>query len=318
MITIFLATHNRLETLERTIRSYEKFDNYELVIIDNGTDNQLCLDLLSEIEKRPEVRRLYRFPIVHSMEELTVNYNFAIHDQFIKGDSQWFAVTDADISFEASDPESLNAYIQLAEETGKAVGPHTVVDASIPSGYPLRSRVLACESRLLYKDTMEWYAGIPYSPWQIDTTFHLFHRIPNFNRLHMDTLRVGPPYAARHLDWYVDFFNHTVENEIYINDESAMSSWGRGWLRGFWNLSRDPELAFQMVRDARKNPFDLCNESFILSWCYQNGFGTEQDICASIRALIQAIPHGANHYLDHEEDWMAMIYESDFSSLGWD
>ncbi len=319
MLTIFLSTFNRLQTLTRTVESFRRLVTpHELVIIDNGSDHPDCVALLERLEQLPEVRKIYPLRKVASMVELTENFNVALADQYASAsEGDWFAVTDADICFEGSSPHSLRAYIYLAKALGFAVGPHLRVDAGIPAGYPLRSRVLVCETRLLYRDSMESLGGIAFSRHPIDTTFHLFPAAPEHRRLRMETVRVGAPYDAMHLDWYVDVFAPTPENAIYVAGAGLTASWGGNWLRDYWlAFQESPEAAFELLtRSQRMTRPDLCNISFMLSWSYQFGVGTAVDLDESERWLRAAIPHGNAYYWPYEESWMRMIYAQDFGGL---
>lgn len=317
MITVFIGTFNRLSTLERTIKSYKKFKTpHELVIVDNGSDHPRCIEMLNKLEKH--VKKIYRLPGCNSMEEATHNFNIAIRDQFEKTDSKWFAISEADVCFEGTDAHALDVYTRIAKEQGTAVGPHLRV-SDIPAHYPLRSRVLACESRLLYKDEMEESDGVFFSKCQIDTTFHLFPRTREFRRLHLNPIRVGPPYDALHLDWYLNIFYPSAENRIYIGGTRPIGSWGKAWLRDYWGwFQYDPTKALENLLQESPNPRDLCNNSFMLSWAYQYGQGCEPDHEKSLYWLKLAIPHTDNrYYWPYEENWLKMVYDSDFSSLGW-
>ncbi len=325
MITVFLATYNRLDTLARSVKSFDRFTTpYEFVIVNNGTDHPKCIKLLERLEQQPNVRKIHTLGRVRSMNGLTRNFNTAIRDyrRTLKNtDGRWFAVTDADICFERSSRNALDAYMRLAQATGFAVGPHTRVDARLPHGYPLRSRVLATESRLLYKRSMKWYEKIPYSAWQIDTTFHLFPCTREFRRLHMNTVRCGPPYDAMHLDWYLDITKPTEETWLYLagTKRPGVGSWGNNWIRGYWNLfQQDREKAFHVLAASPRNATDLCNVSFMLSWCHQRGYtpGGKVDMMQSFRELDRAVPT-QSVWWQHRSDWLRMIYRDDFRALGW-
>jgi hypothetical protein len=318
VITIFVSTYNRIETLQRTINSFrgQRYP-YEVVIVDNGSDDPQALNVLDELE--PDVLKVFRFPKIRNYDDLTGHFNTAFLDLARSTSGEWYAVTDADICFEGSSPDSFSTYAALAAETELAIGPHTRVDAGISHGYPLRSRVLALESRLLYKDTMLWSGKVPYSEWQIDTTFHLFSRNLHFDRLHMGTARVGPPYDAMHLDWYVDFWNPTKENWVYINSREEPGSWGRAWIADYWRrFQESPERAFEFLAAQPRGANDFCNNSFMLSWAYQHGAGCAPDQIHSIQELSRAIPEGRREIWEHQRDWSLMIYHDDFTSLGWD
>lgn len=321
-LVVFLSTFNRTSTLLRTLKSMRLLnDPYELVIIDNGSDWPPAIDLLERLEEAPEVRRIFRLGQVATMNALTEHINIATQIEYQRAKkSDWFAVTDADVCFDGTHGAALAQYRKLAHKTGHAVGPHLRIDGTIPAGYPLRSRLLATETRLLYRDTMEWYGAIPYSLHPIDTTFHMFPATPTFKRLGMNTLRVGPPYDAMHLDWHVDVFNPTPENEVYVGRGGhGIGSWGRNWLAGYWNWFREsPEHAYrELLREPRNVNDDLCNASFVLAWADQYGVGVEADQERSRAYLRAAIPKRYDIFWKHEEDWVSMIYDNDFRSLGW-
>jgi hypothetical protein len=334
VITVFIGTTDRLGTLSRTVASYHNFTTpHRLVIVDNGTKHRECQRLLHVLERTRVVERVYRLPACDNMEEATENFNIAIRDQYDSGDAgEWFAVSEADVCFAGSDPGSLNAYIAVAQATGKPAGPHLRVDANIPSEYPLRSRVLACETWMLYRRDMEWLlsrelgrrsrrvTNIPFSRTQIDTTFHLFPATRRFDRLRMDPMRVGPPFTAMHLDWYVDPFKPTPENPIYINGERKVGSWGKAWIRNYWNWVQQygAEVAFELLMREPEHPDDLCNVSFIRSWCLQYGIGCEANRDESFKWLARAIPYPNDRYWPLKDDWYAMVYDNDFRGLGWE
>lgn len=318
MITVFIGTCNRLETLERTIASYGHLtEPHELVIVDNGSDDPESLDLLRRFKR--DVKKIYHLPRCDTYEETTANFNVALRDQCDSKSGDWFAISEADICFDGSHPGSLTVYLELAQELGRAVGPHLRVDGNIPITYPLRSRVLACETWMYYQADMEDLDGIYYNPCQIDTSFHLFPKTRVFNRLKLDPIRVGPPYDAMHLDWYVDVFSPTRENQILIPDKRPLGSWGKSWIRDYWSdFQASPELAFDNLVESVFNPHDLCNNNFMLSWCCQYGIGTDVDLERSQVLLASAIPESADRYWSLEQDWMEMIYENDFECLGWE
>jgi glycosyltransferase involved in cell wall biosynthesis len=319
-LTVFIGTFNRLTTLDRTVKSFERMGaGVKLVIVDNGSDHPDCIDFLHDLKRQRRVYKVCHLPRCDVMDELAENFNTAMTAEFETTKSKWFAVSEADVCFDGTDPQAFEAYIALAKHTGRAAGPHLRVDKNIPACYPLRSRVLACETWMLYHGDMLWFDGIPYSQTQIDTTFHLFPTAPRFKRLHMDPLRVGPPYDAMHLDWYMDVFNPVPENAIYISGQWKVGSWGKDWIRNYWQWyqTEGPERAAELLRGEPMNLDDLCVVSFTHSWIYQYGIGVEADHDTSVDWLRSAIPGNRNLYWDKEADWMAMVYDNDFAALGW-
>jgi hypothetical protein len=136
----------------------------------------------------------------------------------------------------------------------------------------------------------------------------------------MDPFRVGPPYDAMHLDWYLNIFKPVPENAIYINGRCQVGSWGKSWLRDYWFwFQESPTMAFErLMGEATNQHNDLCNISFLRSWALQYGHGCEADREQSEWHLATAIPHPHEHYWPFVDNWLKFIYDDDFSSLGWD
>jgi hypothetical protein len=165
---------------------------------------------------------------------------------------------------------------------------------------------------------MEWLDEIPFSRDPIDTTFHLFPASKSFNRLGMETVRVGPPWTATHSDWLIDFCNPTEENHAYILGCGEAASWGGRWLRGMFRAwLESPETAFDLLLKDEKTHDDYFHPGFMLAWMYQYGHGCKQDVPRSKELIRAAIPAWSPCW-QFEHCWDDMVYGNDFSCLGWE
>jgi len=319
-VAIFVVTYNRLEILSQTIESYKRFTtDYEVVIVNNGTDNPKCVALLEELSKE---HKIFTGPRIFTMEALTENINNAVKDYYNNHSTPYFAVSDCDCCFDIAKPNTLDVFIELAEKLNCGVGPHYVVD-DIPVSNALRNRTIKMESRILYRRRMRHLKDdILYSDDQIDTTFCLFKRRQDFPRLQMPTIRVLTPYAARHLDWYIDCFNLTEGNLIYMNKDSSVGSTGGHFIKRIVEeLSRSKENAFNFLLNEHNRdkaaipgyPTDHSNNMFFLSWMYQFGHGCQIDIEKAKEFVINASPNSTAQYNSH--DVFKMIFDNDFSCL---
>lgn len=320
-LPIFLSTFNRLE-LDRIIESYKRFPTlHEVIVIDNGSTDIVCAEEAIRLGDH-----FYAMPNVHyqtgdaPMDRVESNIDTAIRKHLPRG-NQTIAVGEADVSFENTDPDALAALLEILDlHPDHWVGPHLSV-GGIPHGYPLRSRVLTFEARLLFEDTMQWHNGIPYSSWAIDSHFMVYHGPPGFKRNPPRAFRVGPPYDALHLDWYVDIFNPTPAQLVFLDGDEG-GSWGHAWLTGFWSLfKQDPELAVDDLEGSEEGHMceidDVCNNCFMLSWAYQYGIGCEPDRAVSEMFLNRAIPPKYDWFHHNKEPYIRMIYEDDMRVLGW-
>lgn len=326
-LTIFVATFNRIDTLERCLFYLEcQSHPKRIVIVDNGSWDTTAVSLLKQLEKQYTVYWLPRIEDVppepgddaahggDAMQAVQRNVNEAVrHEWENEPRPRWYAMTDADVWLDGP-PESLDIYMQLAEESGRAVGPHLKLSAHL--NYPLRGAAIIQHARILFRERMFWWSDIPHSIDPIDTTFHLFTASGWFNRLGMETFRVGPPWTATHSDWLIDFQNPTEENYAYILGCGEAASWGGRWIKGMFEAwLRSPEEAFALLESEHKKHDDYFYPGFMLSWALEFGQGCEIDLVRSRRVLRRAFPHWSP-CLAYEQHWEALL-AGDESCLGW-
>lgn len=327
-LTIFVSTFNRLDTLALCLHHLEAQQRPKrIVIVDNGSKHPAAIDYLKSLERTYTV---YWLPAIEdvptedgddgahggpAMQAVQRNVTTAFRRELEQGnESHWFGMTDADVHLDGR-PDSLDAYIKLAQRTGRAVGPH--LRLNVHRNYPLRSAALILNARVLFKKRMSWFESIPYSPDDIDTTFHLFRASDFFARLQMDTARVGHPWMATHSDWCLDFSQPTLENHAYILGCGEAASWGGRWIKEFFVAwLRSPEHAFEIVEASVKRHDDYFYPWFMLAWMLQYGHGCQRDVERSRVAMRNAIPVWSPCH-DYSEHWDDLVYWEDFTCLGW-
>ena len=327
-LTIFVSTFNRLDTLGRCLAALERQSHPKrIVIVDNGSTWPLAIDYLDELEHRYTVYRMPRIEDVpaedgddrahggHSMQAVQRNVSEAFRLEWkYRPQPRWYAMTDADVHLDGP-PNSLDIYMHLAEGIGYAVGPH--LKLNVHRNYPLRAAAVIQHARILFARKMEWFNWIPFSRDPIDTTFHLFPASGSFNRLGMETVRVGPPWTATHSDWLIDVCSPTSENHAYILGCGEAASWGGRWLREMFRAwLRSPEDAFELLARDEKIHDDYFHPGFMLAWMYQFGHGCKRDVRRSKEIMRAAIPSWSPCW-EFEDCWDDMVYRDDHSCLGW-
>lgn len=331
-LTIFVGTFNRTDTLKRAILNLRGQDYpHRVVIVDNGSKDSEAVRLLDELAQGHSFygkHPVYRLPSIEDvpwnegdderhggqfMQAVQTNYSTAFREEWEHGARGWFAVCDCDTAPEH--PESLSTYVRLAEGLGCAVGPHLNLD--VHRNYPLRSCWLILNARTLFRNYMKWWNGIPYSYDPIDTTFHLFPASPKFDRLQMQTARVGPPWWTPHTDSLIDITRPSAENLAYVLGGGEASHWGGSWMKDmFAAYQRSPEEAFALTEATVRYQDDYFHAGFILSWMLQYGHGCEVDLERSWLVLKDAFPNWSPCW-QYVNDWHALVYENDQSCLGW-
>lgn len=327
-LTVFVSTFNRLGTLQNCLAYLERQRvRKRIVIVDNGSDHPSAVNYLEFLAEHYPVYWMPRIEDVpaldgddaahggHSMQAVQRNVSECFRREWEEQPRpHWYGMTDADVWLDGP-RDSLNRYIALAEHLGYAVGPH--LKLNVHDNYPLRAGALIQHARILFKQKMEWYGEIPFSRDPIDTTFHLFPASSHFDRLAMETVRVGPPWTATHSDWLIDVMNPTVENHAYILGCGEAASWGGRWLRPmFEKWLESPEAAFAYLQTEHPTYEDYFHPWFMLAWMYQWGHGCEQNLRKARDYIRKAIPRWAPVW-DFADDWDALVFRNDQSFLGW-
>jgi len=230
MIPIFVISSDRLKALKESIQSYYDCIKtaFEIVIIDFGTSYEPTLEYLRQLRNK-DIKIYWNEKISYKGSLNLIDE--VIQDYFEDHPVSNYVVTDPDIVLDNVDGDILDVYSYLLKRFHKfiVVGPMLRID-DIPDYYPLKDRLLSKSHesvfhrrRVLtipYKDKV-----IRYIIATIDTTFGMRRAGEDFWR-HRWGIRTLAPYAARHLDWYLDPENLTEDQKYYINHASRrISTW---------------------------------------------------------------------------------------------
>ncbi len=327
-LAIFFITFNRTDTMIKTLNSYKKFfknTNFNIVIINNGSDSHKTIELLNEFEKE---YKIYNKNIITYLNELDKNIDEVLFDYTNKiNNIKYYAVCDSDICFDISNINTLNIYMELCNKLNYAVGPELEIK-DIPDYYLLKYYVLRISYRNLLsslKKSINLNGSIVnYTCNPIDTTFILFKKDKNFNRLKRSTIRTLEPYNVQHLDWYINILNPSEEVIIYMNKKSAIGSYGGSYIKSLVELFKsdiDNKSKLDKILDIVNNKIvnDHSIEHYILSCIYANDFLGIKNIDLAKKYLIEAAPNGAfgtetaeGSYKCSNENLFNMCFENNF------
>jgi len=317
-VVIFVVTFNRLNTLRRSLDAYRGFATpHEIVIINNGTDDPHALEYLNSLPYK-----VYTFPQIFTTDALGANIAAGVRKYYDEGNyAPYYAVSDCDICFEGAPHNTLDAYIDLYQALGGRfnVGPALMID-QIPNHYPLKNKAIIDSAFDLLPRNQRTWNGIQYSEVPIDTTFCLFSASNTHFRRLTNTIRVNKPYAAHHLDWYIDIRSPQEDQVRYMFKKSPIGSSGGTYISGMYeDLRVSPEYAFQK-RIGEWSNRELASyyiEPYNIAWMLQFGIGCQQDIAESKRWMTKMIKTYGIHKVDKisNEDYFKMIYENDFGCL---
>ncbi len=174
----------------------------------------------------------YRWEDEQKMQyaQLSTLIALTIERWYQENDSEYYIVTDPDIELDHTNGDILEFYKYLLElfPRVQVVGPMLRID-DIPDCYPRKQDVL--KRHAAFWNTQPFrveYNGRFFEVQGafIDTTFGMYRKAFRFKNYNPG-IRTCPPYAARHLDWYLDPENMT-EDQIYYaaNASPKIVHWG--------------------------------------------------------------------------------------------
>jgi len=220
-IPIFVITCDRLVVLRESLASYRECIKtpFEPIMVDFGSTYKPMVSFLGRLESRGI--KVYWMNKIDQPGELN-QVNICIQDYFKTHPKSDYVVTDPDIALDNTRGDVLHVYRRFLKINPAAhvVGPMLRID-DIPDYYPLKEALISGElglhkkfhsqpiQTIMYRRRKIYYITAP-----IDTTFGMYRAGTTWKRCRHG-IRVLAPYAARHLDWYLDFDNLTPDQDYY-------------------------------------------------------------------------------------------------------
>ncbi|MDR3358368.1 MAG: glycosyltransferase [Desulfovibrio sp.] len=222
-IPVYIISFNRKTYLKRLVEWLERKNFRNITIVDNNSTYPPLLEYLTSLPYR--VVRLEE-----NFGHLAVWKCGKFADILAK---KFFIVTDPDILPEETCPDDVimrfQAYLAAHPRITKCGFSLRIDD--IPECHPLRASIIKVE-REYWKNPLPDGSGF-FAP--IDTTFALYRPgiTPNDPRW-FDSIRLAPPYIARHLPWYKNPDAPDEEILFYKNTVQIQST--------FWTASDSASL----------------------------------------------------------------------------
>ena len=245
---VFLISFNRGTMLRQSVEALRGLRRPpEIVVQDNGSSELLTLQVLADLEQ--EGVRIFRRSTISDPDELN-----KVQDTVGEFFADWaeptrYVVSDCDIDVSIARPEILEVYDELLNVLGHidCVAPMLRMH-DIPRAYPLYNWV---HNRYIPVHWLEKprllqgsFGQVAYRELGIDTIFGL-HRAGEPFRRHKKAARVYEPYAARHLDWYLE----SIGNDVYGSTSSkALTHWNNS---EEYELHRHDKLQYPRYFDVR-------------------------------------------------------------------
>lgn len=211
-IPIIINNFNRLTSLKALIASLEKRGYKNLFIIDNASTYPPLLE--------------YYTTCPYKVFRLDTNVGYlalwktSIYKEFI---SDFYVYTDSDVvPCDECPDDFLNYFWDILKRHKYAtkVGFGLKID-DLPDHFNLKQSVVEWESKFWNFEVEKDLFRAP-----IDTTFALYKPFARKNaNWYIEQYRTGGNYQARHIPWYNDTTNLSVEELYYINSCAKKTHW---------------------------------------------------------------------------------------------
>ena len=233
-IPIFIIVHNHLEILKETVKSFEEQIQtpYTIIFHDVCSTYEPTLHYLNEMKDKGYV--IYRSEINdHHSVMISVN-NYMRNNEKLN----YYVITDPDIKLDNVNGDILEYYTYLLHMFNvDSVGPMLRID-DIPDYYPRKKNVIDTHyeqfwSKKKHNVTFKGNKNeIIFCP--TDTTFQLSSiKNPPKTFPHQKSIRCFHPYAAQHLDWYINLKNLTPCQKYYMENTTNISHWANPNWKGY-------------------------------------------------------------------------------------
>ena len=246
-VPVFVISYNRKWQLERSLVSFRQLGDIEIIIHDNGSDDQTTIGYLKKLE-RNGITINWGKKIVNA--DGLNNVNNSIENYFLKHPECNYIVTDPDIELLQGAERTLKIYNFLLDKFPDVdcVGTMLKID-DISKDYPLYNNVINRHVGQFWqhKPNIIYFNNEPlaYIRCPIDSTFSMHRSGKKFLRK-SDGIRLYGQYSAKHLDWYTD--TDRILGDKYLKKSNPkIAHWTND---EFYREFKDDKLRFKTYFDV--------------------------------------------------------------------
>ena len=227
-IPIFIIVHDRIHFLKKCILSFKQIKTkYKIIIHDVATTYKPTLKYLNLLRKKGYT--IYRSEI-NNHKSVKDSIKTYLHNH---PECKYYVLTDHDIILDNVEGDILECFIWLLNKYKVDKVGCSLKISDIPDSYPNKYKGGHNNKGVIKWESQFWKNPVNVK-WKnkkiniyfntIDTTFALYKR-DNINPIPQKSIRVGSPYIAKHLDWYIN--DTLTKDHIYYNKNNRkISHWG--------------------------------------------------------------------------------------------
>ena len=257
-VPIFIISYNRVDDLKKMVTAMESSGYNNIIILDNASDDPDLLEYLKKLKHK------YKVHFLKQNYGHMVLWKCGLYDELIN--DSYYVLTDNDIiPIEECPSNYLDVFYDILQRNphkGKC-GFSLKID-DLPNEYQYKWDIIRYES-FFFRDIMRDDNYLLYDA-PIDTTFALY-RPEKYRKEHglsfYNAIRVGYPYEARHLSWYVDSTQLTAKQDRYFSTGKKFSTAMNGYAIQSFRRTVIGWLANMQDADLYEVVKPMCSKKFI-------------------------------------------------------
>lgn len=230
-IPIFVMFKDRVSVLMESLRSLYRYIRtpFEIVIINDNSTFPTAVAFLQKLKEsgvRVHDNEQFWGTDFNQLFEAVANF---VEDFMSSSNASHYVLTDADCALDSAPGNILVVYQSMLDGLGvDAAGAAIRWDDWPPGSPPYEDKFVTLRAEAYEFGGRNYY----YNKATIDTTFAMYKRNWRLNRLQGEHIRILPPLAARHVDFYLDkeylpedyIFYHAVARAKQVNHMGHLDS----------------------------------------------------------------------------------------------
>jgi len=234
-IPIFIMFKDRVSVLMETLRNFYRYIRtpFEIVIINDNSTFPTAVAFLQRLKESEvhvhDIKQFWEADFDQLFNVFVANF---VEDYMGSSNASHFVLTDPDCALDSAPGNILVVYQSMLDGLGvDAVGAVIRWDDWPPSAPQYEAGLVTLQAGAYDFGGRNYY----YNNASIDTTFAMYRRDWRLNRLQGKHIRILPPLAARHVDFYLDKnylpddykFYHAMARDKQVNHMGHLDDEGR-------------------------------------------------------------------------------------------
>lgn len=196
----FIICHNNGWLVRDTVKALRKFQELEIIVVDNGSHGPRTLAVLKELATEGVT--------VHALDN---NHGHTVVSDVIKPADKQYIVTDPDLELSGLPEDTIVRLLEISKTTGafKAGLALRQEPEDFLEGIYFRGNTITTHENVFWKHRIEALHPLEAYYADIDTTFAVY-TAGNTKQ----NVRLAGPYCVRHLPWHKSWVENAPPEEL--------------------------------------------------------------------------------------------------------